>query len=94
MPAKYYVVVAYDIKDDRRRGRVSDILSACGSRANYSVFECFVTKRQLNSMKSSIRREIHKKEDIVLYYTLCRACVETIEREGLFKPEKQMVKIV
>jgi len=30
----------------------------------------------------------------VLYYTLWRACVETIEREGLYKPDKQMVKIV
>ena len=34
-----FYVVAYDIRDDRRRTRVAKILEDFGDRAQYSVFE-------------------------------------------------------
>lgn len=89
---KHYIVVAYDITDDKRRNNICDILSGYGQRANYSVFECFLTEKETRKLKASIKKHMKKGEDIVLYYHLCNACLEKIERVGDFSKEKQVVK--
>lgn len=89
---KQYIVIAYDIADDRRRNRICDILSGCGQRVNYSVFECFLSKREVERLKGAIGKEMKKGEDIVLYYCLCRDCIEKIERKGSFFEERRVVK--
>jgi CRISPR-associated protein Cas2 len=94
MVMKRYLVVAYDIVDDERRNKISDILSAYGQRVNKSVFECFLKKRDIDELKREIRENIKKSEDIVLYYYLCRDCIEKIERMGEIFEEKQIVKTV
>lgn len=91
---KHYIVVAYDITDDERRNKISDILSAHGQRVNKSVFECFLRERDILKLKSRIERHTKKGEDIVLYYYLCKDCLDKIERIGNFSEEKQVVKII
>ena len=79
-----FVLVAYDITDDKRRTRVSDTLLAFGStRVNYSVFECLITKANLKKLKKQIEEIINKKEDNVRYYTLCQSCIQDIENHGI-----------
>lgn len=89
---KKYIVVAYDITDDDRRNKISDILSSYGERVNKSVFECFLREKDIDSLKRKIEKQIKKNEDIVLYYYLCRDCLEKIERIGGNSKEKQVVK--
>lgn len=93
MVMKQYIVVAYDITDDERRNKISDILSACGQRVNKSVFECFLREKDIDNLKRKIERQIRRGEDIVLYYYLCKDCLEKIERLGFFE-EKQIVKVI
>lgn len=81
---KHYIVVAYDITDDRRRNKICDILSSYGTRVNYSVFECFLGERDIHKLKKRIEKYFKKGEDIVLYYYLCKGCLEKIERRGDF----------
>lgn len=88
-----YIVVAYDIADDRRRNRICNILSGYGRRVNYSVFECFLEPKNIQKLKSRIIRHCKKGEDIVLYYYLCRDCLEKIERIGNFSEKRQVVKV-
>ncbi|MBI5748644.1 MAG: CRISPR-associated endonuclease Cas2 [Nitrospinae bacterium] len=90
---KKYIVVAYDISDDKRRNKICDILSSYGQRVNYSVFECFLKEKEIQRLKNRIERYLKKGEDIVLYYYLCKACLERIERVGNFTEEKQIVKV-
>lgn len=78
-----FVLLAYDITDDKRRTRVSDTLLAFGgTRVNYSVFECLLTKASLKKLKKHIEEIINKKEDNVRCYTLCQSCIQNIENQG------------
>lgn len=40
---KNFIVVAYDVSDDRRRSHVVKLLEKVGIRVNYSVFECMLS---------------------------------------------------
>ena len=40
-------VIAYDIPEDRRRTKVHKILSGFGTWTQYSLFECFLSKKEL-----------------------------------------------
>lgn len=51
---KHYIVVAYDIADDKRRNKICDIISEYGQRVNYSVFECFLREKDIRAMKERI----------------------------------------
>lgn len=82
MVNKNYVVIAYDIRDDKRRASISQFLLARGWRVNYSVFECLVSKRELREVKARIGRMIVESEDRVIYYSLCQECLGSIERQG------------
>jgi CRISPR-associated protein Cas2 len=86
---KQFVVVAYDIVDDRRRQKISKILVQYGIRCNKSVFECLLTESKIQKMKGQILKTADKDEDIILYYFLCKPCVmksESLGRRPDFQP--------
>ncbi|MDZ7344432.1 MAG: CRISPR-associated endonuclease Cas2 [candidate division KSB1 bacterium] len=80
-PAKrVFVVVAYDISDDKRRTLLHQKLKTFGLAVQYSVFECLLNRDQINAMKKMIRANIKTKEgDRVRYYYLCESCRRRIE---------------
>ena len=84
MVMRCFVVIAYDIRNDRRRNRISDILEKYGKRVNYSVFECLLNGKDLIELKMQIGKIVQKKSDRVLYYYLCRDCAPKTERFGCF----------
>ena len=75
---KNFVVVAYDISDDRRRSRVVKLLEKVGVRVNYSVFECMLTDSQYEKLRRDIGGAINRKEDSVVYYPICVDCYAKI----------------
>ncbi len=77
-----YVVVAYDVRDDRRRTRLSQALCGYGERLQYSVFECRVSRVQFVRMKERVREIVDPQEDRVFFYVLCGSCQERVERLG------------
>lgn len=62
-----YVVVAYDIENDRRRTRVARILEGYGERVQYSVFECELKEPQLQRLVRSLERVIRPGDAIRVY---------------------------
>ncbi|MHC5821254.1 MAG: CRISPR-associated endonuclease Cas2, partial [Nostoc sp.] len=46
----FYVIV-YDISCDKRRKKVSDLLSGYGQRVQYSVFECILNQNKYNELR-------------------------------------------
>ncbi len=78
-----FIVVAYDIPDDKRRTRVMKILEGYGYRVQKSVFECEVTPQLYEKMRSRIARAIRAEEDTVRYYSLCAKCLSEIRVAGL-----------
>ncbi len=70
-------VVTYDISNDKRRTKLSDILGAYGIRVNYSVFECELNQTKLDKLlyEIELKKLINKKYDSLRFYHLCKNCV-------------------
>lgn len=62
---KNFVIVAYDVADDRRRSHVVKLLEKVGVRINYSVFECMLTDSQFEKLQVNIGAKIDSREDYV-----------------------------
>jgi CRISPR-associated protein Cas2 len=82
MSEKIFIVVAYDISDDRRRTRLHKRLLDYGQPVQFSVFECLLDAGQLKKMKAMLRRTVRPRLDHVRCYRLCAACREKIEVIG------------
>ena len=74
---KTFVVITYDIPDDRRRARLHKKLKGFGTAVQYSVFEAILDRADMARMEKMIRAEI-KDEDSVRLYFLCRHCRDRI----------------
>lgn len=72
---KQFVVVAYDITNDKRRQKIAKALETYGIRSNFSVFECVITESQLKAMQVKLNKIADPHSDCILYYYLCKLCV-------------------
>lgn len=85
---KQFLVVAYDVVDDKRRQKIAKLLQQHGQRCNDSVFECVLTDAKIEKLKGKLAKLANEKEDVILYYYLCLSCV--MKRENLGnRPEFQ-----
>ena len=81
-----FLVIAYDIADDRRRRKIVELMKNYGIRVNYSVFECRLKKKEYPTLKKQIRDIINEKQDSILYYDLCKRCIEKRDSDGIGRP--------
>lgn len=75
-------IVSYDIVDDRRRTRVHSVLTSFGTWVQYSVFECFLDRKQRLLLEARLLKEIHRQKDTIRIYGLCAACQPKVEVLG------------
>jgi CRISPR-associated protein Cas2 len=86
--------VAYDIPDDRRRTKVHKILLGYGTWTQYSLFECFLSKKELILLQAKLGEHLIPREDSVRFYPLCANCLSKVETVGGPPPEETSVYIV
>ncbi|MCS6927552.1 MAG: CRISPR-associated endonuclease Cas2 [Candidatus Binatia bacterium] len=78
-----FYLVAYDIPDDQRRGKVARILEDFGDRVQYSVFEMELENQsQLLEMEKRLAGVIDPQVDSVRIYFLCQGCRSKIAIMG------------
>jgi CRISPR-associated protein Cas2 len=87
-------VVAYDIPDDKRRTKVHQILLGFGKWTQYSLFECFLTRKELVLLQAKLAKHLVAKEDSVRFYPLCANCVEKVQTIGGPPPAEELVYII
>ena len=87
-------VIAYDIPDDRRRTKVHQILMGFGQWTQYSLFECFLSRKDLILLQSKLSQHLIAAQDSVRFYPLCAACVEKVETIGGPPPQDVLVYVV
>src|SRR5579884_3247191 len=87
-------VVAYDIPDDKRRTKVHKILLGYGTWTQYSLFECFLTRKQLVLLYAKLEKHLEPREDSVRFYPLCASCVSKVETVGGPPPTETTIYIV
>ncbi len=70
MTSRRHFLVSYDIADDKRRGKVFDLLEGRGDHAQFSVFFCQLNPRELAILRADLTAEIHNADDQVLLVDL------------------------
>src|SRR5437763_4425830 len=87
-------VIAYDIRDDKRRTKVHKILLGYGKWTQYSLFECFLTRKDLILLQSKLGEYLINTEDSVRFYPLCANCVAKVETIGDPPPKDELLFVV
>jgi CRISPR-associated endoribonuclease Cas2 len=87
-------IIAYDIPDDRRRAKVHKILCGFGNWTQFSLFECFLSKKELVQLKAKLERQLDGQQDHIRFYPLCAACLGRVETIGGPLPKEDIVYIV
>ena len=77
-----YIVVCYDITNNRRRTRLHEMLLGHGTAVQKSVFECDLTRAQLRRLRTRTRRFVKDKGDSIRYYQMCSRCVKRTQADG------------
>ena len=87
-------LVAYDISSDRRRTKIHKVLTGFGTWTQYSLFECFLSKKEFILLKAKLAKHIEDTQDSVRFYPLCANCVERVETVGGEPPTEETLFIV
>ena len=81
-----FIVISYDISEDKRRTKIHKILKSYGQWMQFSVFECELTGAQYAKLRSRLSKLIKPNEDSIRFYFLCGCCQPKIERIGGEQP--------
>lgn len=65
-----FIIVSYDITDDRLRNKLYETLKDYGNSVQYSIFECNLNKNQFFDMKKKTDEFIKSKKDSIRYYII------------------------
>jgi CRISPR-associated protein Cas2 len=76
------VVVAFDVRDDRRRTRLGRHLLRHGTRVQLSVFECLVRHHRIEAFMRELMRFLDPTVDRLTVYPLCHPCQDGVHRRG------------
>ena len=85
-------LITYDISNDKRRTKVSDLLEGYGYRVNLSVYECELTQNRLDRLiaEIEIKKLLDYKYDSLRFYHICKNCeqnsFELTQRPDPFSP--------
>ena len=77
-----FIVISYDIADDKRRNKVAKTLENYGTRVQYSVFECIMEKDRLLKLREELKKIIDETQDSIRFYFLCETCLKRIDITG------------
>jgi CRISPR-associated protein Cas2 len=87
-------VIAYDIPDDRRRTKVHKVLCGYGAWTQFSLFECWLTRRQILELRAKLARHLLEDRDSVRLYPLCGACQGKVVTVGSSRPRDPVTVIL
>lgn len=77
-----FVVVAYDVRSNKRRARLHRRLKSHLPRTQKSIFEGPGEARDLKEIRAAIRKAIDPETDTVRIYHLCARCFPRTELFG------------
>src|SRR5438046_9748601 len=87
-------VIAYDIPADKRCTKIHKVLLGFGKWTQYSLFECFLSRKDLILLQAKLAKHLIAQEDSVRFYPLCVNCVSKVETIGGSLPSDDQVFIV
>lgn len=88
------VLVVYDIRDDKRRTKLSKFLEGYGRRVQLSVFECFLSLEEMRQLHERVQKRVKLEEDNVRFYWISREAVSRVLTIGSETPEPEATHYV
>lgn len=79
---KQFLVISYDISDDRRRVKIAKTLEDYGTRVQYSVFECRLLPPELERLKRLLKTYLRESQDSIRIYFVAADDVGRIQILG------------
>ncbi len=79
-------IVCYDVADDKRRQKLSELLDSYGDRVQNSVFELPVGVSLMQDCLRRLEEIAHPKEDKIAVYRLCASCDGARRYFGTIEP--------
>jgi CRISPR-associated protein Cas2 len=76
---KQFIVIVYDIPDDRRRTKLHTALLDFGTPVQFSVFECWLDSDGQKKLKARVEKIIKPRKDHVRTYVLCQPCAARVK---------------
>jgi CRISPR-associated protein Cas2 len=86
-----FYIVAYDLPSNKRRNKVHKILSGFGQWTQYSLFELFITDKELVLLQNKLEKVLNAEKDSVRFYPLCAACLKNVETVGSELPKEPKI---
>ena len=83
-----FILISYDVANDRRRTKIAKALEGNGTRVQYSVFECELSAKQFTELKTKLLKFLQPRgkaippTDSIRCYRLCEGCLEQAEIFG------------
>lgn len=65
---RQFLLVSYDISNDKRRRKVMKAMEDFGTRVQYSVFECRLSPDEINKLKKRLKPLVRIGEDTIRFY--------------------------
>jgi len=78
-----FTIISYDIVNDKRRTKVMKLLKGYGTRVQFSVFECYLSKEEFSKLGRQLRRLIDPTSDSIRCYRLDVTAVRRIQIVGI-----------
>ena len=69
-------IVTYDVRDDRRRARISALLAKNGVRIQRSVFQCVLESGEMTEIVFTCEGILDLDVDVLQVFTMCEGCRE------------------
>ncbi|MBI4752611.1 MAG: CRISPR-associated endonuclease Cas2 [Acidobacteria bacterium] len=77
-----FIVVAYDISDDRRLKRTAAVMEKYGVRVQRSIFECVLSQKKFDELVMDLKGTVNRRVDKVRIYRFCRSCQKNTGTQG------------
>lgn len=87
-------VIAYDISDDKRRTKIHKLLLGFGAWTQYSLFECFLSRKDLAVLRVRLAEHVIATEDSIRFSPLCADCVSKVETVGGSRPQEPSIFVL
>lgn len=66
----YFIVVVYDVADNKKRYRIHKAMKGYGEWVQRSAFECHLKDSQIEEMKGKLKKLIDSKIDMLRIYKI------------------------
>ena len=78
-----FIVVAYDIIDDKQRNRVAKAHGRLWNKGTVQCLSrCVLEEEYLTEMVDTLKKHIDHKEDSIRFYILCKGCITSVKMLG------------